>query len=233
MTTQAETAPTSALRPEWTNARRIVVKIGSALLADRATGQLKADWLDLADRRRRRARRAPARRSCSSRRARSRSAATALKLPKGALELEQSQAAAAVGQISLAHAYQELCRARGLDRRADPADARRHRGAPPLSQRAPHHRDAAGARRRSRSSTRTTRWRPPRSATATTTGCRRASPRMVSADCLVLLSDIDGLYTAPPNAERRCARTSRSSPRSRPRSRPWRATPAPSCRRAA
>ena len=32
----------------------------------------------------------------------------ALKLPKGALELEQSQAAAAVGQIGLAHAYQEL-----------------------------------------------------------------------------------------------------------------------------
>jgi glutamate 5-kinase len=38
----------------------------------------------------------------------------ALKLPKGALALEQSQAAAAVGQISLAHAYQELARARGL-----------------------------------------------------------------------------------------------------------------------
>ena len=30
------------------------------------------------------------------------------------LELEQSQAAAAVGQISLAHAYQELAAARGL-----------------------------------------------------------------------------------------------------------------------
>ena len=32
----------------------------------------------------------------------------ALKLPKGPLELEQSQAAASAGQISLAHAYQEL-----------------------------------------------------------------------------------------------------------------------------
>ena len=38
----------------------------------------------------------------------------ALKLPKGPLELEQSQAAAAAGQISLAHAYQELASARGL-----------------------------------------------------------------------------------------------------------------------
>ncbi|MET0653863.1 MAG: glutamate 5-kinase, partial [Hyphomicrobiaceae bacterium] len=32
-------------RPEWTNARRVVVKIGSSLLVDRATGQLKAAWL--------------------------------------------------------------------------------------------------------------------------------------------------------------------------------------------
>jgi glutamate 5-kinase len=37
-----------------------------------------------------------------------------LGLPKGPLELERSQAAAAVGQISLAHAYQELAAARGL-----------------------------------------------------------------------------------------------------------------------
>ena len=66
-----------------------------------------------------------------------------LKLPKGALELEQSQAAAAVGQISLAHAYQDMCARARARRGADPADARRYRGAPPLSQRAPHHRDAA------------------------------------------------------------------------------------------
>ncbi len=45
MTTQAKTAAASAVRPEWANARRIVVKIGSALLTDRATGTLKADWL--------------------------------------------------------------------------------------------------------------------------------------------------------------------------------------------
>ena len=35
-------------------------------------------------------------------------------LPKGPLKLEQSQAAAAVGQITLAAAYQDLFRARGL-----------------------------------------------------------------------------------------------------------------------
>ena len=35
----------NAARPEWERARRIVVKIGSALLADRATGNLKSEWL--------------------------------------------------------------------------------------------------------------------------------------------------------------------------------------------
>ena len=37
-----------------------------------------------------------------------------LKLPKGALKLEDSQAAASVGQIDLAHAYEEAFRARSL-----------------------------------------------------------------------------------------------------------------------
>ena len=33
-------------RPEWAKARRIVVKIGSSLLVDRATGRLNACWLN-------------------------------------------------------------------------------------------------------------------------------------------------------------------------------------------
>ena len=32
-------------RPQWVGARRIVVKIGSSLLVDRESGQLKAAWL--------------------------------------------------------------------------------------------------------------------------------------------------------------------------------------------
>jgi glutamate 5-kinase len=32
-------------RPEWAKARRIVVKIGSSLLVDRASGELKSAWL--------------------------------------------------------------------------------------------------------------------------------------------------------------------------------------------
>ena len=43
-------SPTAQARPEWAKARRIVVKIGSSLLVDRASGQLKSAWLDtLAD----------------------------------------------------------------------------------------------------------------------------------------------------------------------------------------
>ena len=48
---------------------------------------------------------------------------------------------------------------------------------------------------------------------------------MASADLLVLLSDVDGLYDAPPagNAKRNSCRWSSASP---PRSRRWRAPPA-------
>ena len=33
-------------RAEWRNARRVTVKIGSALLTDRATGTLNQSWLE-------------------------------------------------------------------------------------------------------------------------------------------------------------------------------------------
>src|SRR5690606_30983736 len=100
------------LRPDIAAARRLVVKIGSALLVDRRTG-LKQDWLsalalDVAE-------------------AKSRGADVVLVssgsialgrkvlgLPEGMLTLEQSQAAAAVGQIRLARAYEEVLAPHGL-----------------------------------------------------------------------------------------------------------------------
>src|SRR5690606_20949434 len=106
-------ASKSTARPEWTKAKRIVVKIGSALLVDRATGRLRATWLNsLADD-------VAAMVEAGKDVILVSSGAIALgrhvlKLPKGPLELEQSQAAAAVGQISLASAYQDVFRARGL-----------------------------------------------------------------------------------------------------------------------
>ncbi|MGI9370117.1 MAG: glutamate 5-kinase [Ruegeria sp.] len=89
-----------------TAARRLVVKIGSALLVDRTTGLLRSDWL----------------KSLAQDVAWLKKNGTdivlvssgsialgrgVLKLPMSALALEQSQAAAAVGQIRLARAYEE------------------------------------------------------------------------------------------------------------------------------
>lgn len=94
-------------------ARRLVIKIGSALLVDRATGSLRADWLRaMAD-------------DVAMVRARgtdvilvsSGSIALGrqvLRLPEAELSLEQSQAAAAVGQIQLARAYDEALGAHGI-----------------------------------------------------------------------------------------------------------------------
>lgn len=187
----------SSARPEWRKAKRIVVKIGSALLTDRATGQLKAEWLNsLMDD-------VAALTKDGKDVVLVSSGAVALGrhklgLPKGALELEQSQAAAAVGQISLAHAYQELAHARGLTASIDSSTL-----------------GDTEERRRYLNARRTIEVLLSLKAipvvnendTVATAEIRygdndRLSARvasMVSADCLVLLSDIDGLYTAPPN----------------------------------
>ncbi len=87
-------------------AKRIVIKIGSALLVDVKTGALKSEWLtslaqDVADLK---ARGADVVLVSSGSIALGRGV---LKLPTGSLPLEQSQAAAAVGQIRLARAYEE------------------------------------------------------------------------------------------------------------------------------
>jgi glutamate 5-kinase len=94
-------------------AKRVVVKIGSALLVSAETGLLRLDWLeglaaDVADLR-------GSGKSVvlvsSGSIALGRSV---LGLPPGALSLEQSQAAAAVGQIRLARAYEGVLAPRGI-----------------------------------------------------------------------------------------------------------------------
>lgn len=89
------------------DAKRIVVKIGSALLVDRKTGALKTDWLkSLAeDVVMLKSRGADVVLVSSGSIALGRGV---LGLPAVALQLEQSQAAAAVGQIRLARAYEEV-----------------------------------------------------------------------------------------------------------------------------
>lgn len=97
-------AALNAQRPRIAEARRLVVKIGSALLVDRQSGALREEWLHgLAE-------------DVAAARARGTDVVlvssgsialgrASLGLPAGDLPLEQSQAAAAVGQIELARAY--------------------------------------------------------------------------------------------------------------------------------
>ena len=178
-------------------ARRIVVKIGSALLVDDKTGTIKASWLsslidDLADARVRGAEIIIVSSGAIALGRRT------LGLPKGTLRLEQKQAAAAVGQIALAQAWTEALRTRNmvaaqvLVTLTDTEERRRYLNA------------------RATLSTLIEQGAVPvinENDTVATSEIRygdndRLAARvasMMSADCLVLLSDIDGLYTAPPN----------------------------------
>jgi len=105
-------ALTPQAAPEVLSARRLVVKIGSALLVDRRTG-LRVDWLgalaqDVA---------ALKARGTDVILVSSGSIALGrgvLGLAAGPLALEQAQAAAAVGQIRLARAYEEVLAPHGI-----------------------------------------------------------------------------------------------------------------------
>ncbi|MBD3663237.1 glutamate 5-kinase [Sulfitobacter aestuariivivens] len=87
-------------------ARRLVIKIGSALLVDRKTGALRSDWLQglAADVAELKGQGTDVVLVSSGSIALGRGV---LGLPAETLALEQSQAAAAVGQIRLARAYEE------------------------------------------------------------------------------------------------------------------------------
>lgn len=185
-----------AARPEWSTARRIVIKIGSALLVDSTTGRLRATWLnsladDVADLL-----------AAGKQVVLVSSGAIALGrhamgLARGTLLLEQSQAAAAVGQISLASAYQDIFRARGasvaqvLLTLGDTEQRRRYLNARRTMDTLLAHKIIPVVNENDTVATTEIRYGDNDRLSA-----RVAS--MMSADCLVLLSDIDGLYTAPP-----------------------------------
>ncbi|WP_417793542.1 glutamate 5-kinase [Terasakiella pusilla] len=179
--------------------KRIVIKIGSALLVDAINGKIHRSWLEsLAS-------------DIAAARARGQeivivtSGAIAvgrrhLDLPQGSLRLEEKQAAAACGNIRLAHAYQEVLGhhqisvAQILVTLEDSENRRRYInarntietllrvGAVPLIN---------------------------ENDTVATDEIRfgdndRLAARvaaMISADTLVLFSDIDGLYTADPSKD--------------------------------
>ncbi|MEL6449840.1 MAG: glutamate 5-kinase [Pseudomonadota bacterium] len=96
-----------------TTAKRLVVKIGSALLVDRTTGALRADWLQglAQDVAWLKGQGVQVVLVSSGSIALGRGV---LGLPATDLALEQSQAAAAVGQIRLARAYEEALTQHGI-----------------------------------------------------------------------------------------------------------------------
>ena len=180
-------------------ARRIVLKIGSALFVEQNTGTLNRAWLEAL---------------CADVAAMRGSGQEVVVVSSGAIalgagqlgidpmraRLEESQAAAAAGQIQLAHAYQEILGAHGLAAAQvlltlDDSESRRRylnaantlftllkRGAVPVV-----------------NENDTVATQEIRYGDNDRLAARVA--QMVSADCLILLSDVDGLYTADPNVD--------------------------------
>jgi glutamate 5-kinase len=180
-------------------AKRVVVKIGSALLVEQATGRLNRAWLETlaADVARLRGRGQEVIVVSSGAIALGR---RHLGLPTGRLKLEESQAAAAVGQIRLAHAWKEVLDAHELTVAqilltfGDTEERRRYLNA----------RSTLGALLKLGSIPLINE-----NDTVATSEIRygdndRLAARvaqMMGADCLVLLSDVDGLYTADPTRD--------------------------------
>ena len=96
-----------------TSSKRLVVKIGSSILVDEKQGQIRRDWLEALTSDVARLHRGGCEVVLVSSGA-IRLGRTYLKLPSGTLKLEENQAAAATGQIQLAHAYQESLARHGI-----------------------------------------------------------------------------------------------------------------------
>src|SRR5436305_9033032 len=193
----------NARRPDsaapLTQARRVVVKVGSALLVDGDSGRVNRAWLEtlVEDllRLRRRGQRVILVSSGAIALGRRR-----LGLKHGALRLEESQAAAAVGQIRLAHAYKELLEgcdvtvAQVLLTLDDSEDRRRY-----LNARATLESLLALGALPVINENDTVATAEIRYGDNDRLAARVA--QMAGADCLVLLSDIDGLYTSNPHED--------------------------------
>ncbi len=183
----------------FSNSKRIVVKVGSALLVDGVSGELRRDWLislcaDVAALKRegKQVILVSSGAIALGRRA--------LGLKAGALRLEESQAAAAAGQVRLAEAYADIFagesivaaqilltlgdteeRRRYLNARATLGTLLELNAVPVINE----NDTVATAEIKFGDNDRL--------------GARVAS--MMGADQLVLLSDVDGLYTADPSRD--------------------------------
>jgi glutamate 5-kinase len=181
------------------NAKLVVVKVGSSLLVDGGSGLLRRDWLvslcaDVASLRRQGAKVILVSSGSIA------LGRNLLKLPSGVLRLEESQAAAAAGQVRLAQTYSDLLASENLvaaqilltlgdtEERDRYLNARAtlntllELGAVPVIN---ENDTVATAEIRFGDNDRL--------------GARVAS--MMGADKLILLSDVDGLYTANPTRD--------------------------------
>src|ERR1700690_2210026 len=184
--------------PTLASFRRIVVKVGSSLLVDAAAGSLKRDWLaslasDIA------ALHKEQRDIIVVSSGAIALGRAVLKLPAGSLKLEDSQAAAAVGQIALARAWSESLSAHKLTAGQvlvtlqDTEERRRYLNARSTIAKLLEWRAVPVINENDTVATNEIRYGDNDRLAA-----RVAT--MASADLLILLSDIDGLYDAPPGA---------------------------------
>ncbi|WP_022707640.1 glutamate 5-kinase [Paracoccus zeaxanthinifaciens] len=187
----------AAVTPSLRGARRLVVKVGSALLV--GPDGLRADWLrglcdDVAEWRRQ---------GVDVVLVSSGSIALGrrvLDLPQGALPLEQAQAAAAVGQIRLARAYEEALAPHGVKTAQvlltleDSADRRRYLNSRATMQTLLSLGAVPIVNENDTVATDEIRFGD---------NDRLAAQIAVTcgADQLLLLSDVDGLYTANPKTD--------------------------------
>lgn len=189
-------APNLRTRPVLAEAMRVVVKIGSSLLIDFDTGRLNVAWLEsLADEIQRMAARGQQVLVVSS-------GAIALGrrylgLSRQQRRLEDLQAAAAAGQIMLAHSYQNLLAQRGLKiaqillTLEDTEDRRRYLNARSTLETLLKLGVVPVINENDTVATQEIRY-------GDNDRLAARVAEMTSADCLLLLSDVDGLYETDP-----------------------------------
>ena len=182
--------------PRLVDFRRIAVKVGSSLLVDSQAGRLNESWLaslvaDLA------ALHSDGRDILVVSSGAIALGRAVLKLPAGPLRLEDSQAAAAVGQIELARRWTAALSRHGITggqvlvTLGDTEERRRYLNARSTIDKLLEWRAVPVINENDTVATSEIRY-----GDNDRLGARVAT--MMSADLLVLLSDVDGLYDAPP-----------------------------------
>jgi glutamate 5-kinase len=189
----------SSANDRFTSARRIVIKIGSALFVDQETGTLDRPWLDAL---------------CADVAWLAGDGKEIVVVSSGAValgvrelgldprraRLDDKQAAAAAGQIVLAHAYQEVLRGFGIRTAQvlltidDSESRKRYLNASRTLLTLIRCRVVPVVNENDTVATQELRY-------GDNDRLAARVAQMITADCLVILSDVDGLYTANPHSD--------------------------------